>query len=203
MSSSPKVLSAVLEAAKAIGIAFASRKYAVVGGAACLLLGSQRCTDDVDLVVPQGQTAQFRNVLRVREGFTVEPRTAHTYYQAEMDIPIRIEILTPPILFKENFDSETPTVFIDGVQILKPALILNAKCRSILGRATDERKDADAHDIKFLLKYLAKNGTRPLAGEVTTATKDFFEWFTARYGNPQLWTQAGYGAEKGSFDERV
>ena len=54
-------------------------------------------------------------------------------------------------LFRESFDEFTETVEINEVQVLKLTLILNAKYRSILGRAGEDKKTSDAQVIKFLL----------------------------------------------------
>lgn len=179
---------AVLDAAIAVGAAMATDTYAVVGGAGCVLLGSQRATTDVDIVVPKGATIAARARLRACEKFVMEPRTAHTYYNAATRIDI--EILAPPFLFKEDFDATTPVVQVAGVKVLKPALILNAKCGSILGRASEDKKLSDSWDIKFLLGYLANNA--PLtAAEVPNASKEFVEWFVATYGDDEKWIAAG------------
>lgn len=115
-----------------------------------MLLGSPRLTQDVDFVVPTGQTRAARQELRNAGIFTIEPGTLHTYYQG-----VEIEILAPPALFKEPYNAETPTVEVQQVRVLKPALILtsNAQCRSILGRANEDKKRTDAEDIMFLLRW--------------------------------------------------
>lgn len=171
--------------------------YALVGGAACQSLGSNRLTSDVDLVVPQGQIRAARRLLAAdTQNFTVNPRTLHTLYNSNP--PIQIELLSPPTMFREQFDQNTPTVVIevDGteVRVLHPKLILNAKCRSILGRATDERKAVDSGDILFLLKYLGERelGDRgEVEMQVPNATQEFVEWFTERYGHRSLWESVG------------
>lgn len=53
-------------------------------------------------------------------------------------------------LFRESFDEFTETVEINEVQVLKLTLIMNVKCRSILGREGEDKKTSDAQDIKFL-----------------------------------------------------
>jgi predicted nucleotidyltransferase len=47
----------VISAAKAVARALKDTnvKYAIVGGASCLLLGSHRVTTDVDIVVPKAE----------------------------------------------------------------------------------------------------------------------------------------------------
>ncbi|EGC42838.1 conserved hypothetical protein [Histoplasma capsulatum var. duboisii H88] len=160
---------------------------------ACMLLGSQRLTQDVDFVVPTGQTRAARQELRNAGGFVIEPGTLRTHYQG-----VEIEILTPPSLFKEPYDAETPTMEVQQVRVLKPALILNAKCRSILGRANEDKKRTDAEDIVFLLQWFVNNPyhPKPTAAEVPNATKQFRDWFTATYcssaENQALWAQAGF-----------
>jgi hypothetical protein len=46
---------------------------------------------------------------------------------------VEVEIITPPPLFRERFDNDMPVFLVNGVKVLKPSLILNAKCNSILG----------------------------------------------------------------------
>ena len=59
----------------------ANSKHAIVGGAALILLGSSRGTDDVDVVVPQGQTKAARDLIRTydQDKFSANPKTLHTY----------------------------------------------------------------------------------------------------------------------------
>ncbi|KAL2259614.1 hypothetical protein VTK26DRAFT_6654 [Humicola hyalothermophila] len=97
------------QAADAIAYAMADNPYAVVGGAACSVLGSERVTSDVDFVVPQGGTKAARALLRGFEQlFEIEKRTNHTYYKSTP--PVEVEILTPPALFKQPFGPETPVI---------------------------------------------------------------------------------------------
>jgi hypothetical protein len=134
-----------------------SLKYAIVGGAACTLLGSKRQTMDVDFVVPRNCTAQARSALKASPRFQVQPRTNHTTYEFEAsDVqPIDIEILAPPSLFQEEYNDQSPVVQVEGgVRVLHPAIILASKCKSVTGRSSLEKRASDAQDIAFLLKYL-------------------------------------------------
>jgi hypothetical protein len=45
---------------QAIGAFIYRKSYAAIGGAALALLGSQQVTQDVDLVVSQGETASIK-----------------------------------------------------------------------------------------------------------------------------------------------
>ncbi|KAK4038391.1 hypothetical protein C8A01DRAFT_37634 [Parachaetomium inaequale] len=172
----------VVAAAKAVARALKDGgvKYAIVGGAACLLLGSNRVTTDVDFVTHA-------------DHFAVDSRTNHTVYLSNP--PIEIQISAPPALFREPFDEDTETIeVLDGVHVLKPTLILNAKCRSILGRAGDDKKMSDAQDIRFLLNWCAEHDMATKA-DVPNATGEFVEAFIAMYGGEELWGNLGYDAE--------
>ena len=183
----------IIAAAKAVSQALKDGgvKYAIVGGAACLLLGSDRATSDVDFVVPKGRIRDARLLLKAQsDHFAVEARTNHTVYLSNP--AIEIQIISPPALFKEPFDESTETIeILDGIHVLKPTLILNAKCRSILGRAADDKKMSDGQDIKFLLSFCADNGLDPWA-DVPNATMEFVDAFIATYGGAALWRRVGY-----------
>ena len=69
----------IRDAAQAIGKAFRDNHYAIIGGAACTLLGSTRTTVDVDVVVPTGKTSAARSLLQSQtELFDVDKKTRHT-----------------------------------------------------------------------------------------------------------------------------
>lgn len=187
------IIAAVKALAQALG---ADQPYAIVGGAACMLLGSDRLTTDVDLVVPKGETKNARQLLKnQKEHFIVDTRTNHTIYLGPP--PIEIGILTPPALFREPFDASTGTIDVDGTRVLKPTLILNAKCRSVIDRPGEAKKTTDAQDIKFLLTWCVNHGMYPTETEVPNATKEFVEYFVATYGGQELWLNVGYDVGDG------
>lgn len=140
-----------------------------------------------------------RILTAAKDQFTVDPRTRHTYFKTSP--PVEIEVLSPPNLFPETFNKNTPTHVVtvgrQSTRILKPALILNTKCRSILGRPTDKMKFTYATDIKFLLWWMGKNNAIPLAREVPNSSKGFVEWFIQRYEGAEYWTSAGYSLSRG------
>jgi hypothetical protein len=190
----------IKQACTALGARIVESSYAIIGGTAVQLLRSMRLTEDVDFVVPQGTVAAARKMIaRAKDEFTVHPRTRHTHYRITQT-PVEAEILSPPALFKKIFDAETPVheVVVDGqsIRILKPALILDAKCRSILGLPTEKKKLNDAIDIIFLLQWLAANNTVPLAHEVPNASKGFVELFIKTYNGIEDWTNSGYSPER-------
>lgn len=184
-------------AAQAVALSLGSTPYAIVGGAACTLLGSQRTTTDVDIVVMRGETKIARDKLAAQTThFSVDPKTRHTEYLSKP--AVQIEILTPPLLFREKFDKSTPIEMVgDGIKVLKPTFLLNAKCRSILGRATETRKSSDAGDIKFLLAWCVSKGMRPTAGECTNINGQFVNWFVTSYGGGDLFKSAGWDEANG------
>ncbi|KAM4065271.1 hypothetical protein HRG_004402 [Hirsutella rhossiliensis] len=81
---------------------------------------------------------------------------------------------------------------VNGIRVLKPTLILNAKCASLLGRASEIKKSSDAIDIGFLLNWCADERIYPTASEVPNATKQFADYFIATYGDADSWAKAGY-----------
>ena len=179
----------ILEAVSAVGKALKDTHYAIIGGAACALLGSDRETRDVDLVVVRGGTAAARARLKSSPGFRVEARTMHTYYGH-----VPVEILAPPALFKGEFTPDTPTVEISGAKVLEPACLLNTKCGSIRERSSDSDKGKDAADIKFLLDWFIGEERRISLGtkdreEVPNVTKEFIAEFVMHYGRQSLWDE--------------
>ncbi|KAL4908142.1 hypothetical protein BDW74DRAFT_174838 [Aspergillus multicolor] len=135
-------------------------------------LSENRTTQDVDIVVLRGQAAAARQLLRASGDFDVELRTNYTTFKGI--VPVDIEILAPPTMFKEAFDENTEVVTVGKIKVLKPALLLNAKCRTVVERSTGDKRASDALDIIFLLRYCAQRVEYlPRALEVPNATKQF------------------------------
>lgn len=191
----------IIAAASACGAALEGRlTFAVVGGAACVLLGSARDTRDVDVVVTKGNTIAAKNALRASGDFILEPRTRHISFNCAS--PVEVDVLTPPIMFRENFDDTTPTLYLEsfGVRVLMPALILNGKCASILTRPDERKKDNDAADILFLLRWSCQEGQYPRAEQVPNASLSFVKYFCNNYNVTQeVWIDAGYDFSIGAF----
>ena len=186
----------VKAAALAVASAMGAETYALVGGAACVMLGSNRQTADIDFVVPQGKTPDSRTKLRAKPNeFSIAPGTLHTSYKSTP--PVEVEILAPPALFKEAFDANTPTINVDGIKVLHPVLLLNAKCGSLPLRSSDAKKYTDRQDIIFLLGYLRKNGIKPTPRQVPHANKAFVTAFIHFYGGENEWIGAGFNPHTG------
>lgn len=161
-----------------------------------MVLGFTRATQDVDFVVPRGGTSTARQLLRASPNFEVEERTNHTTYKAES--LVEIEILAPPALFNEPFDQKTELITVLDTKVLKPALLLNANCGAVTGRATEEKKRTDLFDITFLLNFCARNPQYlPKTDEVPKATKELVHSIIQLYGGQDAWERAGYDLETG------
>lgn len=185
----------VRKAAQAVAVTLGpDTKFAVVGGAACALLGSNRVTTDVDIVVPPGRTVNARRKLAESSEFHVDKRTRHTTH---IETGVDIEILTPPSLFRGSFDESSETFVVDGVPVLPPLDLLNAKMVSILGRADDAKKDSDASDIRFLLAYCVENKLHITTSTVPAATNDLIDLLVYNsWVRRSLWMAAGHGGGK-------
>jgi hypothetical protein len=154
-----------------------------VGGAPCSLLGSSRQTEDINFVVPQGGTSNARSALRRSANFHVQPRTNHTTYifaVSEVE-PIDIEILTPPSLFKGEYTTLSPVVFVGDIRVLHPIDILASKCDSVIQQSTAEKRNSNSRDIAFLLDYIIEH--EELRGEAEierlkkVATKEWIDYY--------------------------
>ncbi|EPE28890.1 hypothetical protein GLAREA_00048 [Glarea lozoyensis ATCC 20868] len=173
-------------ATQALSHCFQNEPYAIIGSTSILLLGSTTVhDDDIDILVTRNQTSHFRSLLRTHPDFIVDKRTLHTIYNSTP--PIVIELLTPPFLYQEKYDANTPVIWVNGVRVLEPVRLLYGKCRSILGRASEEKKGVDAEDVIFLLGWLAERGKRIGGKELGNVTGEFVEWFVRRYGGGEGW----------------
>ncbi|KAL4943567.1 hypothetical protein BDV06DRAFT_210966 [Aspergillus oleicola] len=172
-------------------------KYAIVGGGACMMLGNTRTTEDVDFVVPRGETAAACQSLRASSDFEIEPRTNHTKFKADGS-SVEIQILAPPTLFRESFDETTEVITIKNVKVSKSELLLIAKCRSMVERPGAEKRATDQADILFLLRYCVEHPEfLPRFGEVPNATLAFVNLFIQQYGSQDIWVGAGYDLNHG------
>lgn len=170
--------------------------YAIVGGAACQMFGSGRTTKDVDIVVRAREVPKARSALRAAPNiFTIEPGTLHTSHGT-----VYIDILSPPTMWRGQFDESTATVQVSfgGIQarVLHPLLLLNNKCGAIWGRSEDKMY-TDYEDIIFLLRYCVRNGLRPTANSVPNAGDKCGNLLMEEYGDEDAWIAAGYDKRLG------
>ncbi len=188
-----------MSATVALSRTLANEPYAVLGGAACQLLGSGRITQDVDFVVPRNTPSRILDILRQSALFHVAPNRDASYVGTPGTV-VHIDILSHPQRFPERYDESTPTITIAGIRVLHPVLILNSKCISAQKRVHDDKADNDVQDIEFLLRFINENPS-PWGGQtlpvcratVPRATPLFIGSLVDEY--PDLrpaWERVGY-----------
>ncbi|EEQ30400.1 hypothetical protein McanMca71_002293 [Microsporum canis] len=126
--------------------------YAFIGGVACSLLGSQRTTHDLDIIVPQGARRQALSILArdstnfgVAEGGSWVNMNRRRY---------NLDVIEPQQIGQQFTGREV--VISNGVRVLDPNLLLQYK-RYSLSRRDRSRVSSienDKSDIKFLTQYL-------------------------------------------------
>jgi hypothetical protein len=164
-----------------IAKALKGSSYALIGGAACSLLGSRRGTYDIDIIVPTGQRGRTVELLGRSKKFGVEPGATRTWFNSSNDTHYNVDVMEPGQIY-QKFDRKTETRVVNGIRILKPALLLNFKCLSWSSRGRQRAKRLhDAQDIRFLVTYMARAGERTSPREVNFADEDFLLEFLARY----------------------
>ncbi|KAK7996645.1 Cellulase [Apiospora arundinis] len=190
------------DAAAAVALALDGKiQYALVGSGACSVLGSQQVTENLEIVVPKGQTQQARSLLKEHPtSFDIEKRTLHTYFKSSSEPSngrVRVELLAPPGMFREEYTESTPTILAPSgdkkIRVLKPTLLLNSRCASVQDQRTEEGKRAHAMDIVFLLGWCHRNGVVPTSDEVPHATMPFVHTFISLLpSSKEHWVNSGY-----------
>lgn len=178
-----------------------STKYAICGGGACVVLGSTRQTEDVDFVVPKGDTPKARADLKKNQAFTVEAKTNHTAFvgpQKNVEA-IDVEILAPPGLFKYDYTGDDSQVItVNGVRVLRPHVILESKVGAIFGRSSEQKRKTDASDIMFLVNYIHNNRMSISVGQAGMS-KEFIAAFLQQFPNADpIFKAAGLVPKSGS-----
>ena len=170
------------EACHDTGRALNDSTYAVIGGAACSMLGSSRGTHDIDIVVPDGTKPAAISALRSSRAFGVEPGSQRIWYNASDGRHYNLDIIESSSIYQQFNCTQTETITVNGVRILKPSLMLNFKCFSWTAEnRSQQKKNNDAKDISFLDTYIAKRGERINGGEVRFADGDFFMNYLVSY----------------------
>lgn len=171
--------------------------WAVVGGACCVLLGSTRTTDDVDIVVSKPEyVKQLKNLLKTDYRFEVESKTRHTYFHCPGHDRLKIEILCFPSTFQIAFDSGTEVLDVNGVHLLTLTAILNSKCGSVVQRSSESKRGTDLQDIIFILRLSIARGIRFDPNEVPKAVEELQDALERRReGVKQLFQAVGLGKE--------
>lgn len=162
--------------------------YAIIGGVACIVLGSQRPTKDLDIVVPDGRAAEAATLLAATGHFgteTTQTGRRRTWYHATRHRNYNLDVLEPHDI-GQTFASTggvPDTINVNGYPVLHPAQLLNFKIASWVDRMGTHgyKKINHAKDIRFLVDWLAKERIIVTKSEVSHATDDFLVLFCASY----------------------
>ncbi|GJJ10278.1 hypothetical protein Clacol_004504 [Clathrus columnatus] len=142
--------------------------YGIIGGAACVALGSVRSTVDIDLIVGgvannEMPARRLNEHLGTLPGFTMIDADNTGYYTPA--IVVSEDYIFPLAIFEpgawprrpqyQQVVSEVRLVVIlpDGttVKVFSPAWVLREKIRTVYDRAENKRKqETDLYDIIFL-----------------------------------------------------
>ncbi|KAI9758787.1 MAG: Aromatic/aminoadipate aminotransferase 1 [Chaenotheca gracillima] len=176
---------AILEASTALANCLQDRfKWAAVGGAALIALGSRRVTEDIDIVIaPPNRLREAKSALRNDPRFTIEPRTRYTTFASSiLSDPIQIDFLSFPATFKGRFEESTGvTMTSSGLKVLQLPFLLESKCDAISERSSEAKRESDAADIMFLLNLMVQYEVRTTLATVPSASAEFQEWFESNF----------------------
>jgi hypothetical protein len=190
MSGMPNMV--IREAVHQVSQALHNTRYAIIGGIACILLGSTRATYDIDVIIPNGERNNATHALSQSASFGMEARGNRTWFSASNRNHYNVDIMEPRQIY-QTFDFARDTVILNGVRVLRPAALLNYK--SLSWSAMDrpsQKKRNDAVDIIFLTRYMAQNGQTVSQMDVPFANADFLTDFVATYPeSSRYFTQIG------------
>ncbi|KAH9923747.1 uncharacterized protein BXZ73DRAFT_103796 [Epithele typhae] len=193
-------VSTIKTVARDVALALSDQQtYAVVGSAACILLGREASTSDFSIVVPRGGTLDARSLLKAAPPFAVAPLTRHT---AHAQTGLAVDILAPPMMFPGAFNAETTVVELDfeerargTVRVLHPLLLLNATCSMLPRRAAQEQMARDAEDVAFLLEWCVRRRVEVNPAWVPEVTPELAEYTVAQgWIEQELWLEAAAAA---------
>ncbi|KAJ5945314.1 hypothetical protein N7516_005482 [Penicillium verrucosum] len=131
-------------------------QFILIGGASMMLLGSQRPTNDVDILVSRSEDlAALFSLLAADEAFSNENgqlRFKHSGFSPSLDIlTVAVQMIT--------FEQAGPhCLTIEEVKIPKPDYSLAMKVKCFYLRQDDEnghkKRESDIFDIRFLCKVM-------------------------------------------------
>ncbi|KAI9774212.1 MAG: hypothetical protein M1839_001758 [Geoglossum umbratile] len=178
ITQSPMSIPVMEEGSRRIARLMGDRTYALMGGVALNLLGSRRGTNDFDIMIPAGKYQETLRALSTSSSFGIS-WTGLSWVNISNDT-YKVDIVEPTRTI-QSFSKED-TVTVDGVRILKPAILLNLKafCWKFEHRKP-EKKPTDAQDINFLVSRMAEEGQRTSSREVNFANPDFLNDFTSQH----------------------
>ena len=184
----------LLTASFEAGQVLRGQPYALIGGAACSLLGSQRGTADLDILVPEGQKRATQLLLADAPTFGYDAQTRQTWFNAPNGNYHNIDVMAGSRV-GTVLDSQTPTMLINGARVLPPGVLLRMKCLSWSEMDTKRdqtKKGHDAGDIRFLLEYMVENRITVDPQVMRGVNGDFFDGWLRRYPETQQdWLAVG------------
>lgn len=146
---SPEALSYI---SRVIDYRLRDLKYAIIGGAACFLLGSSRLTHDLDIIVLNGtKKAAMARLASDTEVFG----TAQGGIWVKTDGKrYNLDIMEPQQIGQVFNGNEI--VKVQGVNVLHPSVLLQYKQYSYAYRDANRQasKRNDEVDLRFLARYL-------------------------------------------------
>jgi hypothetical protein len=185
------------ECLAALSSALKDKKYAVIGGAALVALGStHRTTEDVDILVPTGTTIVTKNTLSMYPQFTIDPRTRHLTYSSpnfQHENPIQIDVLTEAMAFIPAAELESTFRTDSGVNIAKPSTLLNYKISTSYGRSSLWKKRTDWEDVQYLIAWHVNHVNKLPPGGIPNASAEAYEdlHYFAEDVTPEEWLHIG------------
>jgi len=187
----------VMEAVEAVAKSLNNTniKWAIVGGAGLMALGSPRLTGDVDSVVyPPVELKAAKDELRKDPRFSIDQRTRHTAFKSSSGRAVEIEALSSPGTFKGRFDDTTQLMTVPGgVHLLNASIYLESKRGSLPGRPNDRKRNSDATDIRYILNFMICSKISTNSSEVPSATPAFIAGLERMYpGTGELFHRVGF-----------
>jgi hypothetical protein len=184
----------------AVGLAevLGGATYAVIGGIALRLLGSTRPTSDIDLFVPSSGFRVAKKFVDSSDGhfgtYNSKGRTI-IWYRGLDGQKYRVYIWEAGQIRHQYPTSAAGSVTINGARVLKPALLLDHKCKSWaeqVARGNQSRIKRDGGDIVFLLDYMGNKRLRTTNREVFHVTPEFFgDFLPFKRGSEPLFCAIG------------
>jgi hypothetical protein len=186
---------AIIQEASAATRDITSTRYAIIGGCAIKILGADRGTKDIDLLVPNEKKRLAKQDMRRSEHFWVgDSSDRRQMFKASNKKAYNVDILQPKDIGLSADYRDGDTIVVGGVRILKPALLLNLKVHA--WDAEDRQaasKTRDLTDIRFLLDYMRRQRISTSRQEAYLITEDRLSLLIGNgIGSPEEWRDIGF-----------
>jgi hypothetical protein len=148
----PMAIETLGEACRRTWEALSGLDCVLIGGAACILVGAQHTTKDLDILVPDDQRGRS---LAEQPNFKTSPRGNETWFTSSRDTHHKLGIIAAKDV-QQAFDCSTPTRMMERFEFWPPAFILNMKCAAWSTDDPMRTMDEKASDIEFLSNYMGE-----------------------------------------------